>query len=104
MLSVAFGLLNDRSAAEDVVDDVFVAFAQSPEKIPPAGSLHSYLTTRTSNLARDRYRAIQRQARHREHVTTPAGEEPSPLPAVLRDEELRQLSDALGHPHLLRRW
>ena len=58
MLAVAFGLLNDHSAAEDVVHDVFVAFAQSAERLSPAGSLRSDPTTCTANLARDRCRAI----------------------------------------------
>ncbi len=95
MLAVAFSLLNDHSAAEDVVHDVFVAFAGSPEKIALAGSLRGYLTTCTANLARDRCRAIQRHARRRERVQGEGNDAPSPLGEILRDEELRQLSDAL---------
>ena len=96
MLAVAFGLMNDHSAAEDVVHDVFVAFAGSPEKIALAGSLRSYLTTCTANLARDRYRAIQRHARCQEHVQGAGHDVPSPLGEILRDEELQRLSDALS--------
>ncbi len=96
MLSVAFALLNDHSAAEDVVHDVFVAFAQSPERLSLAGNLRSYLTTCTANLARDRYRAVVRQARCLERVQGAGADAPSPLGRILRDEELRQLSDALS--------
>ena len=57
MLTVAAGLLNDVNAARDAVHDVFVALAQSPERLRLAGSLRSYLTTCVANLARDRLRA-----------------------------------------------
>jgi len=96
MLAVAFGLLNDHSAAEDVVHDVFVAFAQSAQRLSPAGSLRSYLTTCTANLARDRCRAIKRQSRYLDRAQAASEDAPSPLGEVLRDEQLRQLSDALS--------
>jgi len=96
MFCVAFGLLNDHSAAEDVVHDVFVAFAQAAQRISPAGSLRRYLTTCTVNLARDRWRAARRQSQCLERMP-PVGEDAaSPLREVLRDEQLRQLSDALS--------
>jgi RNA polymerase sigma-70 factor (ECF subfamily) len=96
MLSVAFGLLNDHGAAEDVVHDVFVAFAQAGERISPAGSLRGYLTTCTANLARDRCRAVRRQAQCLDRVHAGSGDAPSPLGELLRDEQLRQLGDALS--------
>ncbi len=96
MLAVAFGLLNDHSAAEDVVHDVFVAFAQSAEKLSPAGSLHSYLTTCTANLARDRCRAFKRQSRILDPMQATGEDAPSPLSEVVHDEQLRRLSDALA--------
>jgi RNA polymerase sigma-70 factor (ECF subfamily) len=96
MLAVAFGLLNDHSAAEDVVHDVFVAFAQSAERLSPAGSLRSYLTTCTANLARDRCRAARRQSRCLDRAPAVGEDTPSPLGEVLRDEQWRQLSDALS--------
>jgi len=96
MLAVAFGLLNDHSAAEDVVHDVFVAFAQSARRLSSAGSLRSYLTTCTANLARDRCRAIRRQARCLDGAQATSRDAPSPLGEVLRDEQLRRLSDALS--------
>lgn len=96
MLAVALGLLNDHNAAEDVVHDVFVAFAQSPERLSLAGSLRSYLTTCTANLARDRRRAIRRQARCLDVAQATSQDAPSPLGEVLRDEQLWRLSDALS--------
>ncbi len=61
LLTLAMALLNDTGAAEDVVHDVFVSFAESAENFRLAGSLKSYLTTCVMNRARDRIRANQRQ-------------------------------------------
>jgi len=95
MLSVAAGLLGDVGAAEDVVHDVFVALAQAPEKLRLTGSLRSYLTTCVANLARDRLRARQRTAKHLERQRPSADEATAPLPGILHDEQVRQLTEAL---------
>jgi RNA polymerase sigma-70 factor (ECF subfamily) len=60
LLTLAMALLNDAGAAEDVVHDVFVSFAESAGDFKLAGSLKSYLTTCVVNRARDRIRANQR--------------------------------------------
>jgi len=96
MLAVAAGLLNDVNGAQDAVHDVFVALAQSPQRLRLAGSLRSYLTTCVANLARDRLRANRRQA------TGPSGWEPEveeqtiPLGRAVHQEELKRLADALA--------
>ncbi len=58
LLKLAVSLVNDVSTAEDVVQDVFVGFAQSATKIQPSGNLKKYLVTcvanRIRNLKRDR--------------------------------------------------
>ncbi len=96
MLIVAAGLLNDVPAAEDVVHDVFVAFAQAPQRLRLAGSLRSYLTTCVANLARDRLRARKRQSENR-HVPGPEDVEPNvPLSRIVQEEELGRLADALA--------
>ncbi len=61
LLTLAMALLNDAGAAEDVVHDVFVSFAESAEDFRLAGSLKSYLTTCVMNRARDRIRMNRRQ-------------------------------------------
>jgi RNA polymerase sigma-70 factor (ECF subfamily) len=96
MLTVAAGLLDDVNAAQDAVHDVFVAFAQSPERLRLAGSLRSYLTTCVANLARDRLRAGKRQAASSQEVEPQADEQTMPLSRVIRDEELKQLAEALA--------
>lgn len=56
LLKVAGGLLNDRSAAEDIVHDTFVKFAQSAPALSFRGSLKAYLVTCVTNRVRDRFR------------------------------------------------
>jgi len=100
MLCVATGLLNDVGTAEDVVHDVFVALAQAPERLRLTGSLRAYLTTCVANLARDRLRARRRIAKSLEYRRANEIGESAPLSEVLYDEQLRQLTDALGQlPH-----
>jgi RNA polymerase sigma-70 factor (ECF subfamily) len=96
MLTVAAGLLNDVGAAQDAVHDVFVTFAQSPERLRLAGSLRSYLTTCVANLARDRLRANKRQSASPPEAEPQTDEQTMPLGRVIRDEELRRLADALA--------
>ena len=96
MLTVASGLLNDVHTAQDTVHDVFVAFAQSPERLRLAGSLKSYLTTCVANLARDRLRAGKRREASRSEREPELDEQGMPLSRLLHDEELRRLADALA--------
>jgi RNA polymerase sigma factor (sigma-70 family) len=56
MLTVAAGMLGDRVAAEDVLHDVFVSFAQKIMDIRLDGNLKSYLMTSMANKVRDRFR------------------------------------------------
>lgn len=62
LLTLATALLHDVHAAEDVVHDVFVTFAQSGRTLTITGSLKGYLTTSVANRARDRIRSAKRQA------------------------------------------
>jgi RNA polymerase sigma-70 factor (ECF subfamily) len=96
MLTVAAGLLNDVNAAQDAVHDVFVALAQSPERLRLAGSLRSYLTTCVANLARDRLRANKRRAASPPEFESQAEERTMPLSRAIHDEEVRRLADALA--------
>jgi RNA polymerase sigma-70 factor (ECF subfamily) len=96
MLTVAAGLLNDVTAAQDAVHDVFVALTQSPERLRLAGSLRSYLTTCVANRARDRLRANKRHMAGPPEVESQADECTMPLSRAIQDEELRRLADALA--------
>jgi RNA polymerase sigma factor (sigma-70 family) len=61
LLTLAMQLLNDSGAAEDVVQDVFVSFAQRGEGFGLRGSLRSYLATCVVNRVRDLMRASKRR-------------------------------------------
>lgn len=61
LLRLAIALLNDVDAAEDVVNDTFVAFTQSMGKFRLTGNLKSYLSTCAANEARNIYQSKQRQ-------------------------------------------
>ena len=56
LLSLAVGLLNDPHDAQDVVQDVFVSFANSAGSFGLKGSLKAYLAKSVVNRARDRIR------------------------------------------------
>ena len=61
LLTLAMALINDAGLAEDIVQDVFVMFAQSSSTFKLRGSLKSYLTTCTLNRCRDKIRVRKRQ-------------------------------------------
>ena len=61
LLKVAAALLHDRSGVEDVLHDVFVAFAQMTGRFQLRGSLKGYLSVCVANRARDRNRTGQRR-------------------------------------------
>ncbi len=60
MLTLANALLNDKSAAEDVVHDVFVSFAESVGCLKLRKSLKGYLAISVRNRAYDHLRSQKR--------------------------------------------
>lgn len=101
LLRLASALLNDTSAAEDIVHDFFVSFAQSPEKLKLNGSLKSYLATCVVNRVRNANIARQRQetAGLNEAESTLSSSK-RPEQWIIYSEQLRQLNDALAQlPH-----
>jgi RNA polymerase sigma-70 factor (ECF subfamily) len=61
LLKLASALLNDTAAAEDIVQDCFVSFAQSSQRLKINGNLKSYLAMSVANRTRNWYRARKRQ-------------------------------------------
>ncbi len=61
LLRLAGSLLSDRSAAEDVVQDVFVRFAGLARTFRLTGSLKGYLATCVANAARNQLAAGRRR-------------------------------------------
>ena len=61
LLKLAIVLTGDPDTAEDIVQDVFIHFAQSASRIGLSGSLKSYLTTSTLNGVRNHRRTHRRR-------------------------------------------
>ncbi len=95
MLTLAMGLLNQRAAAEDVVQDVFLSFARSAKDLRAQGSLRSYLATCVLNRVRDNRRQRQRQAR-RDAELCVSVESAGPEQAVILAEETARLNQAVA--------
>lgn len=95
LLILAISLLNNTSAAEDVVHDVFITFVQSLERFQLTGSLKGYLLTCAANRARNvnkakEYRSIESDPAE---LVTPGANGPSR--SIIYNEQLQQLSDAM---------
>ena len=96
LLSLAMGLLNDPHAAEDVVQDVFVSFAQRTDGFKIKGSLKAYLAQSVVNRARDRMRRQRSQQRRVDALATTAGNPVERNPSLLYGERCERLAAALA--------
>jgi RNA polymerase sigma-70 factor (ECF subfamily) len=73
LLKVAAALSNDRNAAEDVLHDVFVSFAEKVGDFRLKGNLKGYLSICAANRARDKNRAKRRASASRLGEAEPIG-------------------------------
>ena len=104
LLLLAMGLLNDKTAAEDVVHDVFLSFVHRLESFRLTGSLQGYLLTCTANHARNWNKAQRVRQRasgpnvdrpFEPEVGTPNATE-EPFESLVCNEQLDLLSRALA--------
>jgi len=97
LLKLAVSLVTDVNTAEDVVQDVFVNFAQSAASISVAGDLRKYLATCVANRIRNRRRDQQRHAaiglEGADSLVCGSGR---PEQWAILNEELKSLSQALA--------
>jgi RNA polymerase sigma factor (sigma-70 family) len=94
--TLAMVLLNDASAAEDVVHDVFVRFAQSSRRFRLHGNLKSYLSTCVANQARDCVRMqLRRTGTDLDNLVQISAPDTEPLETVIADELSLQAQAAL---------
>jgi len=97
LLKLAIALVNDTSAADDVVQDVFVSFAQSAARIRLAGNLKMYLAmcvaNRVRNAVRDRQRHETSSLDDSECVVS---DKRGPEQWAILSEELELLSKAMA--------
>ena len=96
LLRLAVALLNETSAAEDIVHDVFVSFAQSGEKLKMSGNLKSYLATCVANRVRNWNRAKQAQSVGLNEAGSAVSNSERPDRWVLYSEKLRRLNNAIA--------
>ena len=97
LITIGICLLRDRSAAEDVLHDVFVNLAAKAGDLSVRKNLKGYLATSVANRARDRLRSIR--SRRQEPAQAPLEEVESaaagPVARLLESEEAQQLYEAL---------
>ncbi len=96
LLTLAVALVNDAHLAEDIVQDVFVAYAQSRGTFKLGGSLKGYLATCTANRCRDQIRARKRQPLNLEEDAPVPSELGTPDRRMISDEQSRQVADAMA--------
>jgi RNA polymerase sigma-70 factor (ECF subfamily) len=96
LLTVARALLNDKAAAEDVVHDVFVCFAQSVEKFQLTGSLKGYLATCVRNLAIDTIRLKKQEVKNLYSTNADKADSDDPEQHIEEREELTRLRQAIS--------
>lgn len=97
LLKLALALTNDVDAAEDVVQDVFVSFAQSAARIRPSGNLKKYLATCVANRIRNRKRDRQRhEASDIDDSDCVISDAKRPEQWAILSEELELLSQAMA--------
>jgi RNA polymerase sigma-70 factor (ECF subfamily) len=96
LLTVAISLLGNAHEAEEVVQEVFVTFAESLDRFELRGSLKAFLATCVANRARDLLR--QRSRRDRTDAERVPGPLPDagPLDLVIRSEQMQRLRGALA--------
>ena len=96
LVTLATALSNDVNTAEDIVHDVFVSFAQAPERLRLEGSLKAYLATCVVNRLRDRIRSRQRQPSAIDEAHSIYSTASGPELSAVCSEELQQLSHAMA--------
>ncbi len=94
--TLAANLLDDKTAAEDVVQDVFVSLLKVMDRFVLRSSLAGYLKTCVANRARDYLRK-----RHQQTVAVNDGERvisshDGPVRLVIQSEELQKLGLAMS--------
>lgn len=96
MLTLAIGLLNNRAAAEDVVQDVFLSFARSARGLRSQGALRGYLMTGVLNRVRDHGRRLHRQPAAASTPGGPVCGAAGPEQAAILIEETSRLNQAVA--------
>jgi RNA polymerase sigma factor (sigma-70 family) len=97
LLRLAFSLLNDSDAAEDIVHDCFVSIAQSTERLKLSGDFKSFLATCVVN----RVRNVNKAGRRREIIESEEANRAEsnlkrPQQWIIASEQLKLLNNAMA--------
>jgi RNA polymerase sigma-70 factor (ECF subfamily) len=96
LLTLAMALLNDVNTAEDILHDVFVSLAKSPDNFRLRGSLKAFLAKCVVNRARDRIRVRQRQPANLQEAESVILDSDGPCESVMYSEQSLRLNRAIG--------
>jgi RNA polymerase sigma-70 factor (ECF subfamily) len=97
LLRIALGLVNQASEAEDIVHDVFLSLAKSPEKLKLSGNLKGYLATCVANRVRNSNRASQRhETLVLDEAKTSTADWHGPDRWIVQNEQLQRLNSAMA--------
>ncbi len=95
LLTLARGMTGDRNVAEDIVHDVFVAFAKNPPRLRLNTSLRGYLSISVCNRVRDLARTEIRHRCHEDRAGRPPADAAAPEARVAAAELTGRLRAAL---------
>ena len=97
VVAIAYRVLADRSAAEDVAQEVFMKFHRSvsPDSEQASGWLHAAAVHSALNVIRGERRRARRESTHALDPSTPAAVDPQHL--VEAAEQRREVRRALSH-------
>ncbi|NIP23797.1 MAG: sigma-70 family RNA polymerase sigma factor [Phycisphaerae bacterium] len=95
LLALAIALSNDRDAAEDIVHDVFVSFAEFAEKLQLRTNLRSYLLSCIANRARNLHREQCRQTIRLDIAEAIGSDSDGPEQTVIASEEMQRVGRAM---------
>lgn len=95
LLTVAVGLTGDYQEAEDCLQDFFISFMESAEKIKLKGNLKSYMAVCVSNVARNRIKRRHLEPALLDQLPDESVDTETPEWLAVRSEETLQLTRAL---------
>ena len=93
--TLAANLLDDKTAVEDVVHDVFVSLPQVVDKLELRSSLLGYLKTCVANRSRDYVRRSKLQATAVNEAEQVLPDDDGPVHLVVKSEDLQKLGSAM---------
>ena len=94
--TLAANLLNDKTAAEDVVHDVFISLLRVMDNFELRSSLVGYLKAGVANRARDYRRKKQPQITEVNDTKQVAADDNGPVHLVVQSELLQQVGSAMS--------